>query len=90
MTEPAMGQLDREIAAYDEMKAHLERNHMGKFVVVHDAHLIGSWDTLDAAAQEAVRRFGKGPYLIRRAGDTPQRLPASVFMRPIRPPHATV
>ena len=73
--------LDREIEAFDRMKPDLEQHHMGKFVVIRDAALIGAFDTLDAAATEAVRQFGRGPYLIRQVGAPPPTLPASVLFR---------
>ncbi|CCG40132.1 hypothetical protein [Magnetospirillum molischianum] len=79
--------LDREIAAFERARADLESHHMGKFVIFHDENFVGAWDTLDAAASEAVRRFGRGPYLIRRVGAPPVTLPASVYMRPFS--HAT-
>jgi hypothetical protein len=43
-----------EIKTFNDLKASLEQNHMGKFVVVKDDKLIGAWDTLDSAASEAV------------------------------------
>ena len=73
--------LDREIEAFDQMRPQLELHHMGKFVVIHDKQLIGAFDTLDAAASEAVRQFGRGPYLIRQIGAPPPILPASVMFR---------
>ena len=81
--------LEREIRAYEARRDELERVHMGKFIVIHGEDLVGAWDTLDAAAEEAVRQFGRGPYLIRQVGAPPTVLPASVFMRPLRRPDAT-
>jgi hypothetical protein len=73
--------LAAEISAYEKMKADLQKNHTGKFVVIREGALVGTWDTLDAAAQDAVRRFGRGPYLIRQVGAPPPFLPASVMFR---------
>jgi hypothetical protein len=70
-----------EIQAYERQRAELERNHMGKFVVFNGGQFVGAWDTLDAAAAEAVVRFGRGPYLIRQVGAPPPTLPASVMFR---------
>jgi hypothetical protein len=58
--------LDREIEAFNRMRSALERHHVGKFVVIKDLRLVGSFDTFDAAGAEAVRRFGRGPFLIRQ------------------------
>jgi hypothetical protein len=73
--------LEHEIKAFDKMRPVLEQHHMGKFVVIRDTKLIGAFDTLDAAAGEAIRRFGRGPYLIRQVGAPPTVLPASVMFR---------
>lgn len=75
--------LAMEIAEFDRRKAELERHHMGKFVVIKDTELAGVWDTLDAAASAAVKRYGRGPYLIRQVGAQPVSLPASVYMRAV-------
>ncbi len=78
-----MAELKNEIAAYEVMRADLEAAHLGKFVVVHDQKLIGTYDSFDAAAKEAVHRFGRGPYLIRQIGAPPITLPASVVYHPV-------
>lgn len=72
--------LEREISAFDRLSPQLEAHHRGKWVVVHDEALVGAFDTLDAAAREAVTRFGRGPYLIRQVGAPPFVLPASVIV----------
>ena len=82
-----MAELEQEIVAFERMKSDLEAHHRGKFVVIHGETLVGAWDMFDAAAREAVRRFGRGPYLIRQVGVSPMTLPASVYMRFVS--HAT-
>lgn len=74
-----MAELDQEITAYNGMSAELEAHHMGKWVLVHDLGLIGVYDSFESAAEEAVRRFGRGPYLIRQVGASLVTLPASVM-----------
>ncbi len=71
--------LDQEIAAYDAMRNELETHHMGKWALVHGRELIALHDSFEVAAEEAVRRFGRGPYLIRQVGAPPVSLPASVM-----------
>jgi hypothetical protein len=73
--------LETEIAAYERHKEELETHHMGKFVVFYGNDFVGAFDTLDNAAAEAVRRFARGPYLIRQVGRPPLTLPASVMYR---------
>ena len=78
-----MSDLDKDIQAFEAMKTDLEEHHMSKWVVIHAGELVGTFDTLDAAATEAVRRFGRGPYLIRQVGIPPVSLPASVLYQPV-------
>ena len=73
--------LAREIAAYDAMRDELERDHLYDWVVFHDEQLIGAYEDFQDAAAEAVRKFGRGPYLIRQVGAPPKTLPASVRFR---------
>ena len=78
-----MTELKDEIAAYEMLRADLEASHLGKFVVVHNRVLVGTYDSFDAAARDAVHRFGRGPYLIRQIGSPPITLPASVMYHPV-------
>jgi len=74
-----MAEIDAEIKAYEAMREKLESEHMGKWVLVREGQLIGVFDSFDAAAEDAVRQFGRGPYLIRQIGAPPVTLPASVM-----------
>jgi hypothetical protein len=78
----SMAELDQEIAAYNGMSAELDAHHTGKWVLVHDLKLIAMYDTFESAAEDAVQRFGRGPYLIRQIGAPPVTLPASVMYVP--------
>ena len=70
--------IDAEIAAYDAMKDQLEATCLDKWVVIHGGIVAGVFDDFQKAAADAVARFGRGPYLIRRVGQKPTVLPASV------------
>ena len=74
-----MAEIDTEIAAYEGMRETLETEHMGKWVLLHEGKLVNIYDSFDAAAEDAVRQFGRGPYLIRQVGAPPVTLPASVM-----------
>ena len=50
------------------MQSDLEREHMGKCVVVQDEELIGAYEGHWDAHKVAVRRFGRGPCLVREVG----------------------
>lgn len=76
-------QIKEEIKAFEAQESSLEKHHMHKFVVFRGGELVGTWDDLNAAADDAVRRFGRGPYLIRQVGAPPAGLPASVYAHPV-------
>lgn len=78
-----MTTLNAQIEAFDQMRDMLEMDYLGKWVIFHDEILEGVHDSFQDAAEDAVRRFGRGPYLIRQVGATPKPLPASVLYRPV-------
>ncbi len=78
-----MFELSRQMTVYDEMRANLEADHFGKWIVMYDEQLAGTYESFEEAAEEAVCRFGRGPYLIRQVGSGPITLPASVLYRQV-------
>lgn len=76
-----MADLLKDIAAYESMQTELEARRFGKWVVLHDEKFVGAYDAFEEAAEEAVKRFGRGPYMIRRVGAPPPTLPASILYR---------
>lgn len=78
-----MAELKDEIAAFEAIRGDLEAAHLGKWALVHDRKLEGTFDSFDDAAMVAVERFGRGPYLIRQIGAPPITLPASVLYHPV-------
>jgi hypothetical protein len=79
-----MSELNDDIAAYQVVRAGLEASIQGKWVVFRDKRLVGSFDSFDDAAKDAVGKFGRGPYLIRQVGAAAVRLPASVRYQAVR------
>lgn len=79
--------LKDEIAAYERLRNDLELEHFDKWVVVHDEQLVGIYDSFEEAADIAVQKFGRGPYLIKQVGQGPLTLPASVQYRPVYADH---
>lgn len=72
--------LDREIAAYEARQDEMERDHLGEWVVFHDEQCAGIYPTFEEAAENAIARFGAGPYLIREVGASQVvRLPARLY-----------
>ena len=76
-----MADIDIELAAYRAQMFELETHHMGKWVVFQSGRRIGLYDSFERAAQDAVRQFGRGPYLIRQVGAPPLSLPICVIKR---------
>lgn len=74
-----MADLQHEIAAYQRMEPDLKARHDGRWVIVHDGELVDAFESFESAASEAVRRFGRGPFLIRQVGAPPTTLPVSVM-----------
>jgi hypothetical protein len=73
-----MAILAEERKLYDRLRPELEAKSTGKWVLIRNSEFIGTYDSFEAAAGEAVRRFGRGPYLIREVGAPDVTLPASV------------
>ena len=68
----------------NNMSDELNLHHAGKFVLIYNSNFVASYDSFDNAAKDAVKKFGRGPYLIRQVGaPTEMPMPASVAYRPI-------
>ncbi|MCY4514467.1 MAG: hypothetical protein OXC69_04950 [Candidatus Tectomicrobia bacterium] len=74
-----MSNLREEMAAYETMRSNLEIEHFGKWVIIHNGELEGVYDDFQSAADNAVRKFGRGPYIIEQVVAPPEALPASVM-----------
>jgi hypothetical protein len=72
-----MAGLDKEIATFERMRPDLEKHHSGKFVLIHGEDLVGTFDTEDTVIREGLRLFGRGPFLVRKVGEQPMRIPVS-------------
>ena len=72
-----MADLAKEIEVYGSLRESLEAQHSGKWVVIYGADFVGAFDSFDAAATQAVSRYGRGPYLIRQVGAPSITIPSS-------------
>lgn len=77
--EAGMSTLDENITVYDNMRDYLETELAGKWVVFHNEQLAGSYDEFEDAAVDAIKRFGRGPYLIRKVGEGSLQLPPRLW-----------
>lgn len=80
--------LKDDIIAYEAMRSDLEAKYLGKWVLLYDRALINTFDSFHAAAQEAVRKYGRGPYLIRKVGAAAVTLSAAVMYNPVHGHHS--
>ena len=71
--------LEREIRAFEAQRSELEKRYHRKFVIFHGDDFAGAFDDFDSAAREAVRLFGRGPYLIRQVGVSADYVPAALL-----------
>ena len=69
MATSAQGLLKAEIAYYDEHAKELLLKYPNRFVLIHGDQLIGDFESRSEAVGEGVRRYGRGPFLVRRTGD---------------------
>lgn len=88
VVERTVSELQQEIETFEARREELEKYYLGKFVLIHGGDLVGAYDTLDAVAAVAIPKFGRGPYLIRKVGEPPMYLPASVMTFGAKPAHA--
>jgi hypothetical protein len=78
-----MANLTDEINAYEAARSDLESKYLGRWILMHERQLVGTYDCFENAADQAVRRFGRGPYLIRQVGAQSVTLPVSVLYNPV-------
>ena len=71
--------LDSPIPAYARRKIDITPQYHGNWIVFYREEVAGSYDDFESAAEDAIARFGEGPYLIRKAGARPVALPTSVL-----------
>ena len=68
MEPSAQGLLKTEIAYYDEHAEELLLTYPNRFVLIHGDELISTFESHAEAVGEGVRRYGRGPFLVRRTG----------------------
>ena len=71
----SMGVLQTEISLHETMLSDLERDHYREWVLIRGAEFVGTFASFEEAGSEAVKRFGRGPCLIRKIGAPPLSLP---------------
>lgn len=78
-----MGVLKDDIAAFEQMRKDLEARRLKEWVVFHKGRFEGLFPDFESAAESAVDRFDRGPYLIRQVGAGPIQFSGGMIMRPV-------
>lgn len=60
--------LDENIEAYEGQREELEKYYKGKYIIFYNKERVGTFDSFNFTARNAISRFGRGPYLIRQVG----------------------
>ena len=74
--------LAADIKAYEKLGPALE-DKVGRWVLIYQEKFEGMYESSEEAAADAVKRFGRGPFLIRQVGAPPVILPASIMYVPV-------
>jgi hypothetical protein len=61
--------LKKELDYFESMKAKFLKEFPGKYVLIHDDTLVGSYDKQEDAYNEGYERFGAGPFLVKQVCD---------------------
>ena len=75
--------LDENIEAYERRRDEMEAKYRDQWVVFVDEEFVEAFDDFQEAAMMAIRRWGKGPYLIRLVGEEPRMIPVSLISRSV-------
>lgn len=81
--EEVLTVLSREQAVYETRREELERDHSGEWVVFHGEELVGIYGDLQDAAEDALHKFGLGPYLIEQVGAPPPQVRSFLLYTPV-------
>ena len=61
--------LEKEIAFYDANLEEFLHRYPNRVLLIKGSELIGTFENADDAIKEGMRRYGTGPFLIRRPGE---------------------
>lgn len=78
-----MDNLKQELEVYENHRSKFEEEHDMQWVVICGNEIGGFFDDFQTAAASAVSRFGRGPYLIKQIGAQEDKIPLSLFTRPM-------
>jgi hypothetical protein len=72
--------LDTERQFFDQNREDLLRKFPGKFVVIKDQQVRGSFDSIDDALAGGAREYGIASFLVRRTDQVPEEVSIPALM----------
>jgi len=66
MTTDKKDLLSQEIQTYNQNKDILLRDNTGKFVLIKEDKIIGTYDTQNDAIKVGIDKFGNSPFLVKK------------------------
>jgi hypothetical protein len=58
--------LKAEIATYQQHRSRLVAEAEGKYVLIHDSDVVGTYDTYEDALNTGYKQFGLGPFMVQQ------------------------
>ena len=66
------GKLEKELSVYEEKKSELLKYAKGKFVLIKNSEVIGTYDTQNDAIKVGIDKFGNSPFLVKKVEEFEQ------------------
>ena len=67
-------QLETNRKAYEEIREEMEREHIGKFILMHDGKIVSIHSDSGDAYSDGCEKFGLGNFSIESVGEQPVQL----------------
>jgi hypothetical protein len=79
--------LEQDTRWFEEQRSHLVATYFGKFLVINDGKVLGSYDNAQAAYEAGLRSAGPNAFLVKQAlpSDPVEHMPA-VWLGTLRAP----
>jgi hypothetical protein len=83
--EPPLGEeqmsdkLKKEIQTFEREKKRLEKDHPGKYVLIHKDEVVNTFDSFETAVDAGLTLFAEELFLVRQIGSPQPNLPPAVL-----------
>jgi hypothetical protein len=66
--------LGKELELFESQKADLLRTAKGKYVLIHEDEIIGTFSKKEDALKKGYETYGNEPFLVKLISDVPKRV----------------